>query len=271
MEWKLTPLNKEINIEGFYSFFYAEKGKSFRFLGESHNFWEIVYVDSGEAYVAAGSTGYVLKQGYMIFHKPMEYHSLAANQSKPFNVLVASFKCDSPAMSFFEERVVILNTFQKKLLSSFMEKMKTGYNPPCSNADYQIAASTLERLFLDLKENASAPVKPSKKNVDYTFSQIIKNYLETNIYKNITIADICKQFNMSKSYICQIFKDEIGRSIIDYFIELKISKAKLLIRQGELNFTQIAELLGYNSIHHFSRAFKSKTGLSPRTYAKSIN
>ncbi len=271
MSWTLTPLEKEIDIEGFYSFFYAERGKSFRFLGESHDFWEILYVDSGEVYVVADNRGYVLKQGDMIFHKPLEYHSLAANQSKPFNILVASFKTNSSSMNFFNNKVLVLNSHQKKLLSFFMEKMKTGFNAPYNKADYQIASATLEQLFLDLKYNNSSTPTTSTKNVEYTFSQIIKNYLESNIYKTITISDICKQFNVSKSYICQIFKDEMGQSIIDYFIDLKITKAKSLIRQGELNFTQIAEKLDYKSIHHFSRAFKNKTGVSPRMYEKSIN
>ena len=57
---------------------------------------------------------------------------------------------------------------------------------------------------------------------------------------------------------------------MDYFIDIKIMEAKRLIRLGELNFTQIAEKLGYTSIHHFSRSFKGKTRMSPGAYEKSI-
>ena len=51
---------------------------------------------------------------------------------------------------------------------------------------------------------------------------------------------------------------------------MKINYAKQMLRQGELNITEIAEQLGYDSIHHFSKQFKSITGMSPREYAKSI-
>ncbi len=272
MKWEMIPVKKEIDIDGFYSFFYSEQGKNSSFSGERHNFWEILYVDSGEIYVIADGVGYVLKQGDMIFHKPMEYHAFAANKNHPFNILVASFGTKSPSMKFFYNKIFNLNSSQKKLLAAFMNRMKTGFHSPFNVYDYQIAAAHLEQLFLDLKYATSVSYgRISKKNIEDTFAQIIKTYLENNINNSVTLSDICKRFSVSKSYICELFKKETGKSIIDYFIDLKINKAKQLIRQGELNFTQIAEALGYKSIHHFSRSFKSKTGVSPGTYEKSIN
>lgn len=272
MKWEMVPVKKEIDIDGFYSFFYSEEGKNSRFAGERHDFWEILYVDSGEMNVIADGVGYVLKQGDLIFHKPMEYHAFAANQNHAFNILVTSFSTHSPSMNFFYNKIFNLNSYQKKLLSAFMSKMKTGFNPPYNIYDYQIAVAHLEQLLLDLKYTSSVSYgRISKKNVEDTFTQIIKTFLENKINQPLTLSDICKRFSVSKSYICELFKKETGQSIIDYFIELKINKAKQLIRQGELNFTQIAEALGYKSIHHFSRSFKSKTGVSPGTYEKSIN
>ena len=49
---------------------------------------------------------------------------------------------------------------------------------------------------------------------------------------------------------------------------MKITRAKLFIRENDYNFTQIALLLGYDSIHSFSRQFKAVEGMSPREYAK---
>ena len=58
--------------------------------------------------------------------------------------------------------------------------------------------------------------------------------------------------------------------VIEYFRNLKVEQAKILIREGNYNFTEISELLGYSSIHYFSRHFKQATGFSPTDYARSI-
>lgn len=271
MKWSLNPLKKEIDIEGFYTFFYREYTKEGHFGGERHNFWEILYVDFGELYIIADDNGYVLKQGDIVFHKPMEYHAFAASQNMPFKILVTSFETQSPAMEFFYGKSFSLSPEQKKMLSLFTEKMQNGFNGAHSSADYQIAAAQLEGLFLSLlhgKETSDANI--TLESFDGTFSHIVKLYLKSNVNSALALDEICKKFSVSKSYLCRIFKNETGKSIIDYFIDLKIREAKRLIREGELNFTQIAEALCYNDIHGFSRAFKNKTGLSPLAYKKSI-
>ncbi|AOM27815.1 hypothetical protein AL018_05015 [Enterococcus faecium] len=58
--------------------------------------------------------------------------------------------------------------------------------------------------------------------------------------------------------------------VISYFKELKMEKAKRLVLENELTYTEIADILGFHSIHHFSSAFKKYTGLSPSKYYLSL-
>ena len=281
-------LNKEIHIDGLHSFFYSEHSKDFYYVGEKHDTWELVYVDSGEIHAVADNNQYVLSQGNVIFHKPMEFHGMTAVNGKPHNVLVSAFMCSSPAMEFFSEKIFDLNIKQKKILSSFLDEARSvlgnrfdAHSNSISFSEeqkltYQIAVGILERFLLELMRegisvsNAEKEDNIAKKNVENALVYSIKIYIEKNIYNSITLDDICKHFNMSKSYICQIFKDETGSSVIDYYITKKITKAKFMIRQGNLNFTQIAERLGYKSLQHFTRSFKSKEKMSPGQYEKSI-
>ena len=55
-----------------------------------------------------------------------------------------------------------------------------------------------------------------------------------------------------------------------HYIDLKITCAKCLIREGKLNFTQISEKLQFSSIHHFTRSFKCRTQKTPSAYEKSL-
>jgi YesN/AraC family two-component response regulator len=59
-------------------------------------------------------------------------------------------------------------------------------------------------------------------------------------------------------------------SVMEYFTMLKIEEAKLLIREGDYNFTQISRILGYQSVHYFSRLFKKKTDMTLSEYASSV-
>ena len=58
--------------------------------------------------------------------------------------------------------------------------------------------------------------------------------------------------------------------MIDYFSKLKIDAARRMIREGQLNITQISSQLGFSSVHYFSRRFKALTGMTPSEYARSV-
>ena len=70
---------REMAVDAIVTVHYFEYAKNYVFEGEKHDFWELLYVDKGEVEVMADSTGYRLRQGDMIFHKPDEFHNVFAN------------------------------------------------------------------------------------------------------------------------------------------------------------------------------------------------
>ena len=76
---------------------------------------------------------------------------------------------------------------------------------------------------------------------------------------------------MGKSKLCKLFDDYIGEGPIEYYSNLKIAEAKKLLLKEELTVSSISDMLGYSSIHNFSRAFKKAVGFSPAVYRKRIN
>ncbi|HFV1519083.1 TPA: helix-turn-helix transcriptional regulator, partial [Enterococcus faecium] len=77
-------------------------------------------------------------------------------------------------------------------------------------------------------------------------------------------------FFISPASLKKHFRKVNGKSVISYFKELKMEKAKRLVLENELTYTEIADILGFHSIHHFSSAFKKYTGLSPSKYYLSL-
>jgi len=93
-------------------------------------------------------------------------------------------------------------------------------------------------------------------------------YMKNNINRKLTITEISEHCLVSPYQIKDIFREKQKMSPIAYFISLKIEKAKKLIDNSSMNYTQISEVLGFSTVHYFSRIFKNKVGLSPKEYAK---
>ena len=94
--------------------------------------------------------------------------------------------------------------------------------------------------------------------------------MEQNIKKSLTVSQIAKHFLLSESGLKKIFSKDVGCGVTDFFNNMKIEKAKEYIREDSMNFTQIADELGFGSIHYFSRLFKKKTGMTLTEYRSSV-
>ena len=92
---------KVFNIDKLITIFYLEFSKDFKYDGESHDFWEMVYIDKGEMICTADKNRFVLKSGELTFHKPNEFHNLSGNKSIAPNVSIVTFETGSPEMKYF--------------------------------------------------------------------------------------------------------------------------------------------------------------------------
>lgn len=93
MMYKGTLLTDTISIHEVFTIHYFEYMSDFSFAGESHNFWEFVFVDKGEIDIYMESIHARLKKGEVAFHKPNEFHRLQATGSSAPNLVVISFEC----------------------------------------------------------------------------------------------------------------------------------------------------------------------------------
>ncbi len=291
MEFEIHPIKREITIDGFNSIYYFEFGKDFSHAPEKHDFWEMVYVDGGDVIAITDGLGRTLSQGQVIFHRPMEVHAHVSNKVVPNNMLVVSFTTKSPAMDFFDKKIFTLDKTGKTLLTLFINEAKNALGEiPSEYSDknpldfskspfgsFQLLECYLTELLLVLSRtsgDSSGKVKSTENArvlAQSSITELIVSYLNDNVYSTINLSDICKTFFMGKSRLCKLFDEYMGEGPIEYFSGLKIAEAKKLLLRESLTVSDISDMLGYSSIHNFSRAFKKAVGFSPAVYRKRIN
>ncbi|HEX7058095.1 MAG TPA: AraC family transcriptional regulator [Bacilli bacterium] len=293
MKFERLTLAESLSIRKLISFHYFEYAKGYMFPGEQHDFWEFLYVDKGEVEVRADERVLELKQGMMIFHKPLEFHTVYVDQAhKPPNLIVIAFECVSPFMNHLENKVLALGDRERNLLSEILQEGFQAFIPPFDNpavhrlsrnpnapfAGEQIVKSSLEMLLINLIRQQIAnsagqePRKLSSMQQEKTEQRIVRQitaYMRNHLAEPLSLDDLCREVHLGKSRLKEIFKAQIGTSAFDYFKRLKIAEAKTLIREEQYNFTEIAAKLGYGSIHYFSKDFKKATGMPPSEYARS--
>lgn len=98
----------------------------------------------------------------------------------------------------------------------------------------------------------------------------ILSYLNNNIQYPISIGDLSKQFYISESYICRIFKSATGTTINKYMTARRISIAKSLLAEG-IGVSEVCDRCGFSDYSNFLKAFTKSVGISPKKYSQNCN
>ena len=97
---------------------------------------------------------------------------------------------------------------------------------------------------------------------------MIKNYIDRNYHKEITLDTLAEKTHMNKFYLAHEFKNDVGVSPISYLLQRRIYESKYLLRDTDLSISQISTILGFSSLSYFAQAFKKSTNFSPLQYRK---
>lgn len=91
-------------------------------------------------------------------------------------------------------------------------------------------------------------------------------YLHRNFSRKVTLREVAAAADVTPFHLCRVFRLEVGRTPMAYLKELRIERAKTLLRSGATPVSAIASHLGFTYPHHFSRVFKARTGSTPAQF-----
>ena len=288
MELRPVPLPTIFNVDAVVNLSYYRLSKDYAFPGESHDCWEFIYIDRGSLIVTAGTQTYFMKSGELAFHCPNEFHAFQSlGQS---DVIVVSFHCSSEAMDRLKQKVLLLHRKEKEHLKMLVDESQLVYQhfdnvAPHINMQIrkdaplggeQLIKNYLEQLLIHICRRDDN-VKFSQRAVSarstahsMILAQRIQDYLQEHYAEKLSLQGLSNEMGVSVSQIKRVFREQLGKTMVSCITELRIAQAKRLIREGSLNFSQIAEAVGYESIYYFSALFKKQTGRTLSEYQRSL-
>ena len=118
---------------------------------------------------------------------------------------------------------------------------------------------------LDDSHIEQAPLPADEK---YRHIYDIADFLSQNCEQQWTLEDIAQKFYLSKYYICRLFKDVTGYSVNEYINIHRVQKAQWYLTETDLSISEIAGRIGFGSMTHFEKVFKTYTEMTPLKYRK---
>jgi YesN/AraC family two-component response regulator len=145
-----------------------------------------------------------------------------------------------------------------KMLLGYIEAIYSSRMPETSRKKISYI---LEAIVMQISDNLAESITSSLSNT-------IVEYLYSHYQERITLKDISQMTYFSAAYCESEFKRQMGTSIIQYLLDIRIEEAKRLLSESSMSCSRIANAVGFEDANYFSRIFKKKTGYSPIGYRR---
>ena len=262
-------ITDRFHLGELYTLFYREVESGFFFKGEDHSMYELTYVDRGHLHCVVDGNGFELKQGQLMLFMPNQWHMQYTDLEDTARFLTITFDLSSQLPMNFSGRVFDLSSTESPLLSRILREVEL--DDPYSNdfirCDLKLLLLSLLRDIGGRKKRLKTPLALHNENI--IVSRALQ-YIAEHVYDKLTVESVSRATGVSSSHMTALFHRQMNISPGEYIRRVKLEESKGLIREGRMNFSQIATALNYSNIHHFSRQFKENFGIPPSEYAKSI-
>ena len=265
-----SNISSSLDISEIYTKFYQEKGTNYNFSGEKHSYWELTYVDKGELLTTIDGVSYHLKQGDLIFYAPMQFHTQSTFEKISSSYLTINFKMNFNHADLLCNKIFSLKRDSYFIVTRLIEELSNDNLYSNDLSLCYLKQLIIQMLRLDNSHFHSKPTTNMQQTYENELLKDILLYIDNNIYKKISVSTLCEHFCISTSMLHSLFRKNMNNTAKNYINELKLSKSKELIRNSTHTLSEISEMLGFSSIHYFSKKFKSYFNISPTEYSKSI-
>ncbi len=281
------PITRLFEIMKLYTVHYLELNKDFHEEPEAHDFWELVYADTGRIYLESDDETIYLSEDDIYIHKPNQRHRFHGDGINDSRIFIISFSCDSPEMLFFINKLFRADEYEQRLIAMVISVAKETFEKIENNPQMdrlvrlkdafaggeQLIADTAELLLLNIySQKSSKLIRPflSKELFEDALILSVIEVLEAHLFDDIKMKDIALETNYSISFISTYFKERTHYTVSEYHNILKIERAKVMLKETGHNIEQISRELNFCNQHYFSAIFKRYVKMTPSEYKRSV-
>lgn len=250
----------------------------FEIADHKNNQHELTYIVKGSAQVTCDDKIYECKAGDIIYNAKGSTHAIKNADGHSLRYYFLSFGIEdtsSPAerilFEFFNNIASGKATADKSIPNAFQDIFINLYEE--DELSKALIVDSIRKILIFTHRSFEGKanlvyipdVRFGKKRI---ISQIC-SFIDSNIEDIGALKKLPEKFGYSYSYLSSFFSKSMGISLKNYFLINRHKYECDLLKSG-LSITEVAERMGYSSIHAFSNAFSTREGISPSAYAKKI-
>ncbi|MBE6122160.1 MAG: AraC family transcriptional regulator [Erysipelotrichaceae bacterium] len=270
-EYHYAHIVPRLHIRDLIAYYYNVRSANYNFAGEKNQFWELTYVDSGTLITEIEGVRYAVEENQCIFYAPDQFHTQATEDGLcSYLTVVVGMDIIDQYKYRLMNRVFTCDRDTRKAIEMFVAS-----DSKLSIYDREMMILSLERTILNILKSTEvitekAASTPMQQKFENEMIEQIVLYINENISEPLSVEDLCDHFTLSRSSLQALFRQNLNTAPKEYISSLKLKKSQALIRESKYTISEIASMLGFSSIHYFSRKFKSEFGISPSEYANKI-
>lgn len=280
-------LRRIISVQAVVSADYVEGCMTAMYDHTHQDAWELVYVCAGNVEVRKDHETISLGENQMILLCPGIHHDLQIDD-KNAKTFVLSFVCSNNAYLLSVQNTALdapdttrplVDAMVRELIATFaaqsqqlhLYRFVPDVHSPLG-AEQMICCYLEQFLILLLRQTSMGATGTSAEQFHKAFKTYlidqVTEYIQENLSGQLTVQQIADHFHYSRARLSGLYKEATGVGINEAITNIKIQKAKELLRSNRQSIAEIAETLGFSSAQYFSYKFVKVVGVPPSKYIK---
>lgn len=236
------------------------------FRGEQHPPLELAYVEKGVLRNYCNGREFVLHSNEFLIFSPNQWHMQHADEEVQF--LTISFSWEGQDFSHLFNRVSAASSEIQRSVQGLLQEYEQDLPHREEFLSAQMKLLLLQMLRLPDRGDGNKKPSPASERAHRAILDQAMQTVSEKIYGKCSVCDLAEAVNVSPSQLTGLFKNYLGMTPAKYITHIRLEESKNLLAEKKLSVGEIADILGYASIQHYSKQFHDWFGCTPSAYAR---
>lgn len=255
------PVNDQLRV---FTLFRQVGQDGLFFRGEQHPPLELVYVEKGTLENFCDGRKFTLHSNEFLIFDSNQWHMQHAEHEVRF--LTISFSFEGHNFSHLFNRALSASSEIQRSVRSLLQE----YEQDLHRRDEYLCTQTklllLQILRLPEYEDTLKKASPASEKAHRMILNKAMQTISEKIYGKLTVSDLAAAVNVSTSQLTILFKNYLGMTPSNYITHIRLEESKSLLSEKKMSIGEIAGLLGYASVQHYSKQFHNWFGYPPSAF-----